>query len=200
MAKQFVVAHGGTDLAFGLAKLERGKLYGTRRRIAIDAQERPCTRAALSADGTTLIASGMTGQGYFAPDGRWVARNEMVGLDASGAVVETKPSTLGVAQPLKGPVDPREVLHLELASVYLLTPEADDAPLLTALKAGEVYRTTFNYTAGLEVETAYVIANGEGVFLLGGRPADIPWAEHAVVFVPEAGDSDDSDDLDFDQL
>ena len=200
MAKQLVLSHGGTDLAFGLTKLERSKLYGARRRIAIDTQDRPCVRAALTPDGATLIVSGMTGQGYFAPDGRWIARGEMVGLDASGAVVESKPSTLGVAQPLEGPVDPRDVLRLDLASVYLLAPENHEAPLLAALKAGEVYRAPFNYTAGLEVESAYVVANDEGIFLLVGRPAEVAWAEHAVVFVPEATDSDDADDLDFDQL
>jgi hypothetical protein len=43
-----------------------------------------------------------------------------------------------------------------------MTGQADDAPLLAALKADEVYRTSFNYTAGLDVETDYVIANGEG--------------------------------------
>jgi hypothetical protein len=76
MAKQLVVTHAGTELAFGLTRIERSKIYGTRRRVVIDAQERPCVRAALSADGRTLIASGMTGQGHFTPDGRWVARGE----------------------------------------------------------------------------------------------------------------------------
>lgn len=200
MAKQLVVTHESADLAFGLTKIERAKLYGTRRRIAIDSQDRPCVRAALSADGATLIASGMTGQGYFAPDGRWITRGEMVGLDATGTIVESKPSTLGVAQPLDGPIDSREILHLDLDSVYLLNPEVPEATLLAKLKAGEIYRTSFNYTAGLEVETGYLLANDEGVFLLVGRPVEVPWAEHAAVFVPEATESDDADDLDFDQL
>ena len=200
MAKPLVVTHDGTDLAFGLTKIERGKLYGTRRRIAIDAQDRPCTRAALSADGTTLIASGMTGQGHFTPDGRWVARGEMVGIGAAGTIVESKPSTLGIAQPLEGPIDPREILRLDLESVYLLAPDVAEAPLLASLKTGAVYRVPFNYTASLEVESAYLIANDEGVFLLVGRSVEVPWAEHAAVFVPEAADEDDTDDQDFDQL
>jgi len=39
MAKQLVVTHAGIDIAFGLTKIERHKLYGARRRIAIDAQD-----------------------------------------------------------------------------------------------------------------------------------------------------------------
>jgi hypothetical protein len=67
MAKQYVVSHSGTNLAFGLTKLERSKLYGARRRIAIDTQDRPCVRAALTPDGATLIVSGMTGDPEFRP-------------------------------------------------------------------------------------------------------------------------------------
>jgi len=200
VAKALIIQHDGGELSFALARLERSKLYGTRRRVALDARERPCTRAALTADGATLLVSGMTGQGHFTPDGRWVARGEMVPLNAEGIVVETSPSTLGVPQPLEGPVDPREILSLEFLSVYMLAPEQTDAPLLQALKAGTVYRLPFNFTAGLSRETGYLTANDDGVFLIVGRPVEIPWAEHSAVFVPDVAEDDDVDDLDFDQL
>lgn len=200
MAKPLVVQYEGVEVSFGLSRIERSKLYGTRRRVALDAQQRPCARAALTADGSTLILPGMTAQGHFAPDGRWVQRAEMVGLDASGAVVESKPSTLGVPQAMEGPVDPREVLRLDLLGVYLLEPEVAEASLVAALKGGAVYRVPFNYSAGLTLESAYLMANDEGVFLLVGQPVDIPWAEHAAVFVPDATEDEDVDDLDFDQL
>lgn len=200
MAKPLIVQHDGMEMAFSLSRIERSKLYGTRRRVALDAQERPCSRAALTADGATLILPGMSAQGHFAPDGRWVARSEMMGIDSSGAIVEPQPSTLGVPQSLEGPVDPREVLRSELLSVYLLEPETAESGLVAELKGGAVYRVPFNYTSGLTVESAFLTANDDGLFLLVVRPVDIPWAEHATVFVAEAADEEDVDDLDFDQL
>jgi hypothetical protein len=200
MARALVVQHEGSELAFGLSRVERSKLYGTRRRVALDAQERPCSRAALTADGGTLLVSGMSAQGHFAPDGRWVARSEMVGLDAAGNVVDPTPSTLGEPQPLEGPVDPREILQLDLLSVYLLEPEASDSTLVTALKGGKVFRVPFNYATGLTRDTAFLTANDEGLFLLVGRPVEVPWAELTTVFVPDATDDEETDDLDFDQL
>ncbi len=40
--------------------------------------------AALTEDGTTVIAAGMAAQGYFTPEGRWVPRSELVGLSPEG--------------------------------------------------------------------------------------------------------------------
>ena len=199
MAKPVILNFHGTEHSFVPTRVDRAKLYGVRKRIAVDSNGSTCTKAALTADGSTLITSGMTSQGYFAPGGRWVARNEMVGLDIDEQVVEIKPSTLGVAQPVEGPVDPVAVLGLDVESVFALEPEDIASTLVTSMKSGEIYRCAFNYAAGLEVEVAYLVANDEGVFALVGKPVDIAWSEQGAVFVAESTD-DDVDDLDFDQL
>lgn len=199
MAKSVVLNFDGVDHNFAPVRVDRAKLYGVRKRIAVDGTGAACTKAALTPDGSMLITSGMTSQGYFAPDGRWVARNEMVGLDIDGQVVETKPSTLGVAQAVEGPVDPGAVLHLDVESVFALEPEDISSKLVTSMKSGEIYRCAFNYAAGLEIEVAYLVANDEGIFALVGKPVDIAWSEQGAVFVAESTE-DDTDDLDFDQL
>jgi hypothetical protein len=199
MAKNVVLSFEGAELKFSPSRVDRAKLYGVRKRIAVDSSGSTCTKAALTADGFTLITSGMTSQGYFAPDGRWVARNEMVGLDIDERVVEIKPSTLGVAQSVEGPVDPVAVLRLDVESVFALEPDDVASTLVTSMKSGEIYRCAFNYAAGLEVEVAYLVANDEGVFALVGKPVDIAWSEQGAIFVAESTD-DDADDLDFDQL
>jgi hypothetical protein len=199
MAKPVILSFHGTEHSFVPTRVDRAKLYGVRKRIAVDSNGSTCTKAALTADGSTLITSGMTSQGYFAPGGRWVARNEMVGLDIDEQVVEIKPSTLGVAQSVEGPVDPVAVLRLDVESVFSLETEDIASTLVTSMKSGEIYRCAFNYAAGLEVEVAYLVANDEGVFALVGKPVDIAWSEQGAVFVAESTD-DDADDLDFDQL
>ena len=144
MAKALVVAFEGQEHAFTPRRVERRHLYGVRRRVAVDAEGRVCTKAALTQDGSTLLLPGMTGQGHFAPEGRWVPRSEMVGLDASGQPVSPQPSTLGVPQGLTGPVDPAEVLALGVEGVYALTPDVPDSALLQALRAGSIFRCAFN--------------------------------------------------------
>lgn len=200
MAKPVTLLFHGSEAAFAPARIERSRIYGSRKRVAVDAEGRVCTRAALTQDGTTLLASGMTAQGHFTPDGRWVSRAEMVGLDTTGQIVELQPSTLGVPQPVEGPVDPAEVLNLSLQSVYALTPSDSAHPLVVALGKGEVFRCPFNYSAGLEVETAYLVGNDEGCFALVGRMAPAPWMAEGAAFVAETPVDEDAADLDFDQL
>ncbi len=199
MAKSVLITYGGESLSFSPTRVDRAKIYGARKRIATDGKGRTCTRAALSADGSQLLVSGMTAQGYFAGDGRWVMRNEMVGIDIEGNQVETKSSTLGVPQVVEGPVDPFEILDLAVEGVFWLEPEQGASSLLDKLKGGDVYKFPFNYAAGLEVETAYLIANDEGFFALVGKPTMGHWLEEGEVFVPSEVE-EETDDLDFEAL
>ncbi len=177
MAKPVIVNRYIETLSFAPLKVVWARIYGSRKRIAVDATGASCSRAALTADGSQLLLSGMTAQAYFTPDGRWVARSEMVGLDADGNTVEIKPSTLGVPQDLEGPVEPAEILGFQVESIFYLEPEERSEEVLKALKAGAIYRFSFNYTAGFAVETAYLVANDEGVFALVGQPAIENWVE-----------------------
>lgn len=199
MAKLVILSLGGASSSFDAVKLERSKLYGSRKRIAIDAMDRQCLKAALSADGSQLIRSGMTAQGYFSADGSPVSRTEMVGIDADGNVVEVKPSTLGVEQDLSGSVSASEVLDIELESVFWLESIEVSESLITSLKEGAIYKCAFNYTAGLEVETAFVVSNAEGVFAIVGKPAEPRWVEEGTVFLAEVTE-DEEDELDFESL
>ncbi len=200
MAKPLVVTLGNETFSFGVSEVERGDLYGTRKRVPTDAQGRSCTRAALTADGSLLIASGMSGQGYFNAAGQYVPRGSLVGIDAQGGVVTSQPSTLGVPQALEGPVDPAAVLDLELLSVYLLEPEPAPSALVDRLKAGDIYACDFNYAASLEVERAFLLANDQGIFALVGKPAQAGWVEEGARFAPPVEAADAADDLDFEML
>jgi hypothetical protein len=200
MAKPVIVVSGESEISFDIVKIDRSKIYGSRKRIAIDVDGNQCSRAALLADGSELLTSGMTAQGYFTETGRPVARQEMVGIDDKGTVVATKPSTLGVPQKLEGPVDPSEVLNLSLESVFYLDALSGIDSIEAQLKEGKVFKFLFNYSAGFEVETAYLVANDEGYFALVGACVSPQWIEEAEIFVPDESSVDDSEDLDFDDL
>ncbi|MEY4654112.1 MAG: hypothetical protein RI884_2693 [Pseudomonadota bacterium] len=200
MAKALMVTLGTQTFSLGVSEVERGDLYGTRKRVPTDSQGRNCTRAALTGDGSLLVASGMSGQGYFNGEGQYVPRAQLVGIDAQGTVVESQPSTLGVPQALEGPVDPATVLDLELVGVYLLEPEQAASPLVDRLKAGDIYACDFNYAASLEVERAYLLANDQGLFAIVGKPVQVGWVEEGARFAPPVEAAEASDDLDFEML
>jgi hypothetical protein len=68
MPKGIVVPHNGMVSSFQIEKVERAKLYGVRRRLAVDDKGRTCARAALTDDGQVLLRAGMTALDRIAGD------------------------------------------------------------------------------------------------------------------------------------
>lgn len=199
MAKPIVVSHRGIVSSFQLSKLERQKLYGARRRIPVDGAGEPCSRAALTEDGAVLITAGMTAQGWFDPAGRQVESREIGARDGEGNPLEPVPSTLGEQQQLEGPVPATEVLDLSLTAIYRLEPESLDEGLAASLQEGSIWRFSFNYRPDYRAESAYLLANDEGIFALVGVPAASCFLEPNALPPPEDDDESD-DDLDFEML
>ena len=194
------MTRGNKQYSFDATRIDRAKLYGVRKRLPLDANGQQCTKASLTLDGANLLLSGMTAQGYFNSEGSPISRQEMVGLDAQGNLVEQIPSTLGLPQKLEGPVSASDVLDLDVESFFYLEPLEVEKDLLTELKSGTVYKFSFNYSSGLEMETAYLVANEDGVFAVVGSIAPAGWVEEAAVYVPLDGEDTDSEDLDFEAL
>lgn len=191
---------GGVESSFDHEKLDRAKLYGKRQRWILDPHGQRCERAELSRDGTLLIRSGMTAQGYFDEAGAWIPNSQLVGLDAEGKPLAHVPSTLGEAQALTGPVDPGEILDLAVRSVYVLSPGGFDPKLEAALKDGKVFRFEFSYRGGYDTEIAYLVGNASGYFALVGSPAISEWCELQTTIADDAGGDDDGDELDFEMF
>ena len=198
MAKPIVINLDGHESCFDLAKLDRAKIYGSKRRIAVGSGDRPCTKAALTVDGLYLIQSGMTAQGYFIENGRWVQKSEMVGLDAGGNPIPLMPSTLGVVQ-TAAEADPRFLLDHVIEAVYVLQPQMLDPYIQEKLVSGVTLTFPFNYGADYHLETAFLINNPDGYFCLVGNPVITSWCE-ANIFTAAEDDANEIDDLDFDMF
>jgi hypothetical protein len=199
MAKGIVVTYAGAESSFGLEKLERSKLYGYRRRVAVDSNGEICTRSALTEDGQFLLRTGMTAQGYFDAEGQQVEAKELGAVDERGEPLPLVPSTLGMAQALEGPVEPQELLDLVISSVYSLVAEQVAPTLQAQLAAGRIFRLPFNYRPDYRCETAYIVQNDMGVFALVGVPAPSAWLSPDT---PPPADDEGADDaeLDFEML
>jgi hypothetical protein len=198
MAKAVVVSFNGAESSFDLAKVERKRLYGERRRIPLDGEGETCVKSSLTTDGLYLLQSGMTAQGYFDESGRWLQKSQIVGIGADGQVLEIQGSTLGVCQPLS-PIDPSMILEHAIDAVYALDPIAVDAGLQSSLDAGDVYRFGFNYSADYHQESAFLVKNTEGIFCLVGVPCTAVWSEPGKVTVV-VDEVEAADDLDFEMF
>jgi hypothetical protein len=198
MAKPIVVSLNGVESSFDHAKVERKRLYGERRRVPLDASGEPCTKSALTTDGQYLLQSGMTAQGYFDEEGRWLQKNQLVGLGPDGQPLDIQPSTLGVAQPLE-PAQPASVLEHAIEAVYALDALTVDAALQTRLDAGDVFKFGFNYSADYHQESAFLLKNTEGIFCLVGAPFQASWSEPGKV-ADVALEEEAADDLDFEMF
>ena len=199
MAKPIVLTFQGSQSSFEHSKLDRSRLYGARKRIPLDQDGRPCVKAALTIDGLYLLQAGMTAQGYFDEQGRWLQRGQLVGLGPEGEALELKPSTLGVAKEAVV-ADPSELLRHTMDAVYVLDPTAMDGALAARLDAGDVFRFGFNYGADYHEETAFLVKNAEGYFCLVGTPTLPAWCAPGQVAVVEAAEEVAGDDLDFEMF
>ena len=200
MARTIVVTYRGQDSHFSFSKLDRSKLYGSRRRLILDRDGEPCRRAELTEDGSAVIQAGMTAQGYFDDEHRWVPNSELVGLDAEGEPAPVYPRTVGVPQPLKGPVSPEDILDCRIRSVYMLSADDMSEALAEALVDGEMFEFPFGYRTDHHQQVGFLLGNDEGLFALIGDRAPPQWCELGDVIDDLGGEDDLESDLDFEMF
>ena len=76
MAKSIILNKNDNTSIFQLKKIERKKLYGYKKRLAVDENNNECKRGSLTEDGQILIKSGMTSQGWFIDGGKQIESDE----------------------------------------------------------------------------------------------------------------------------
>ena len=202
MARQIVVQLGESSSTFDFKKVDRKKLYGSRKRMPLDPTGEPCTRASLTEDGALLIQSGMTAQGYFTDDGYWVPNKELIGLDDEGEPVEKRPSTLGEPQALDGPLGPEALLDTKIHAVYALAADEVDEALVAKLAEGALFRFPFSYRGDYSEDVGFLVQNPDGdLFALVGRTLEPEWRDPEERIPTFTEDEDDDDDeLDFEMF
>lgn len=200
MARNLVLVLDGEQSEFGLKSLNREDIYGKRKRVALDADGELCSKASLLDDGSLLLKSGMTAQGYFTPDGKSFKQSDLVAFDSSGKAMEKVPSTLGVAQNLSGPLPAETVLDLKVDTIYRLESEQLGEKLAASLAAGEIYGFSFNYRDDYSAESGVLLSNDNGFFALIGKPVEWEWSSLTTVADLPASDLDADEELDFEMF
>ena len=198
MAKPIIIRKDERDSIFQLKKIERKKLYGFRKRLAVDENNDECKRASLTEDGQVLIKSGMTSQGWFIEGGKQIESSEIGVIDEDNNELELIPSTLGVNQNLEGPLNPKELLDMTVTTVYSLLPDQISKDLESSLDKGEIWKFSFNFRADYRMETGVILKNDAGYFAIIGIPNQINMLSHNAP-LPE-DDDDEEDELDFEMF
>lgn len=200
MAKTINLTYGAETAIFAYKPIDRAVLYGKRRRVAFDLNGKECAKASLLADGSLLIRSGMTAQGYFTEDETWVPQSELEAINLDGTKPELFPATVG-ENVVAEKVSAVEALSLRFDTTYSLEPEELPGGLKKELDSGSLFKFPFNPRADYQVETGILVSNENGYFALIGQEVEYQYsALSSVVSVVDEAASDSSDDLDFEMF
>jgi len=200
MAKTINISYKGETAVFGYKPIDRGVLYGKRRRVPFDGEGNECVKASLLEDGSLLIKSGMTAQGYFTPDKVWVPQGDLEAINPDGSTPELFPATVG-EEVVATELSPIDALNIRFGTTYALEAETLSEGIKKELDSGVILTFPFNPRADYEVETGILVGNDNGYFALIGQKAEYEFVGLAsVVSVTEEANSDTSDDLDFEMF
>jgi hypothetical protein len=151
-------------------------------------------------DGSLLIKSGMTAQGYFTPDKVWVPQGDLEAINPDGSTPELFPATVG-EEVVATELSPIDALNIRFGTTYALEAETLSEGIKKELDSGVILTFPFNPRADYEVETGILVGNDNGYFALIGQKAEYEFVGLAsVVSVTEEANSDTSDDLDFEMF
>lgn len=188
------------DSCFAMQVIDRKRLHGFKRRIALDENGNECTTAHLTRDGRFLLGSGCTADIYINDDGDAINRSELVTVDADGKPLPTLPATLGRTQAIEGPVALDDFLSHIVTKVYALESETLDPALEQALRDGTIFRVPFRPRA-THIETpAFLLVNKNGAFLMQAEPCNFDFVglEQAASEEQAEWDNLEGDEFDFD--
>lgn len=199
MAKTINVSLNGEKAVFGFRPIDRAALYGRRRRVAFDTEGNECSKASLLSDGSLLLQSGMTAQGYFLKDGTWVPQSDLSAISLDGKPLELHSSTVGVEVELSE-VSPQEALCISFSNTYLLEAEEFSSKLKEALDSGKIFSFPFNVRDDYNVETGILVGNESGYFALIGNKVEYEECTLSNLASVSEESVDSSDDLDFEMF
>jgi hypothetical protein len=187
MTTQLEVTYRGQPAAFRMEPIDRKRLLGDTRLIALDGDGRECRTAQLTRDGQYLLLPGSTADMYVDADGNWVDRGTLTRSDGTPSRPPQPPGPVE----LEGPVPVQELLDGVITCVHRLDSEALPPALASALREGSVFRLKGPGTGG----TTFLFANDAGIFLVHTEPCGFEFVSpDQVVTETEFSDSDEAID------
>ena len=172
MTQAIDIIHKGRASRFRLTPIDRKRLHGFKRRIALDENGDECAAAHLTRDGRFLLSAGCTADLYINEDGDAVNRSELAAVDAEGKPLPTLPATTGRPQTVGESIALDDFLGHVVTKVYALEAESLDPILESELRDGAIFQVPFRPRSTPTETSAFLLANEHGVFLVQAEPCN----------------------------
>ena len=200
MAAYLELTYQGQPSRFGLTAIDRKRLHGYTKRVALDADGHECAAAHLTRDGCFLLTAGSTADLYTNERGDSVPRTDLVHVGRDGHALEMLAPTTGRPQEAKGPVAPEEILDCVVVRAYALAPETLAPALQSGLARGAIFKVAYRPRKTAQSTTAFLLANETGTFLVQTEPCGFEFVgPDQLPDVADVWTDDQDDEFDFDQ-
>lgn len=200
MAKQLTFTYKDATFLADLAKVDRSKLYGKSEVVTTTPEGDVCVLANILPERSLIIPSGTTKAAVVDASGKWLERSELIAVNAlDGAPLEKYESSFNAPVALDDEVSENEFLDNVWESVYQL-----DCPELAEAVGEKIFRFGFNYYAGVNRLSAFLLVSDGHLFMLTGSRAEFPMvtlAQEAVLDdVNDESETEDEDEMDFSMM
>ena len=200
MAAYLEMNYRGQPSRFALTAIDRKRLHGYTKRVALDADGYECATAHLSRDGRFLLSAGSTADLYINERGDSILRADLTSVDSDGHALTTLAPTTGRPQEAKGPVAPEEILDCVVVRAYALAPETLAPALQSGLARGAIFKVAYRPRKTAQSTTAFLLANETGTFLVQTEPCGFEFVgPDQLPDVADVWTDDQDDEFDFDQ-
>lgn len=187
MTAQLEVTYRGQPTVFRLEPIDRQRLLGDTRLVAMDADGNECRTALLTLNGQYLLLPGSTAAMYVDADGNWLDRGTLTRSEESPSQAVRAPGPVE----LEGPIAVQELLDGVTTRIHRLDYDALHPALAAALQDGAVFRLKGPGTGG----SINLFANDAGIFLVHADACGFGYVgPDQVVTESEFGDDDDATD------
>lgn len=196
MARKVKFNINSSLLESGIVKVDRSKLYGSSKKIVRDMKGNECVLSNLY-NGDRILPKGSISQVLVDNEGLFVSRSALVGFNSNNEQVEKVSSIFSNDNQCKK-VDLDEFLSVNVKSIYQLVMEEEDQEKWNTLFANdEIYHFVFNYREDYEGDDAYIISNGEDLFITVGKKNDFEFLEQSNIVIDDEEEEEIDDELDF---
>ena len=200
MAQTPVFMFGDLRIEAGLTALKREKIYGWAETRYTDIEGNDCGFVTLLDDGRTMVDTGGVSLKSLDATGNEIDKSTLVARWAEdGREADQHGSVFDGENELSTHYGLDEYLCMDVKSVYQLDVGEQLAKLKPVLAEHKVLYMPFCYRAGYDPDDAFMVGQGEHVFLVVGRVSKFTWSSLQIQteLVDEVEDEDSSDAMDF---
>ena len=168
MQKILEVLFNGKVSSFTVTKIDRSKLYGSKKRIAVDTQGQECSSAALTRDGKYILPVGGMAALYLDDQGDVVEREQLRATSPEAADISSgEPSSTELME-LGTAISAAEILEYTIINAYMLEPVSLPAELEAMMASGIIYCQVSSITSHTGHQS-FLLKNHTGYYLLVGK-------------------------------